>query len=168
MPITFSDNTSKSLALLNNAIRGIPYSISTDSNPYNINGVCQGELIGGNLSILYSLLGTNDQIDYEGKILFIEDLDEFLYHIDHMLFSFQKADIFSKINGLIVGGMTNLRDTSNNFGINIYEIILKQFQDKKIPIAFDFPSGHIDDNIPMVMGKKVELSVLEKTKLRWI
>jgi muramoyltetrapeptide carboxypeptidase len=124
-------------------------------------GTVKGKLVGGNLSILYSLLGTDDQIDYSNTILFIEDLAEHLYHIDRMLFAMEKAGVFNKIKGLIVGGMTDLQDTDTPFGQSLEEIILHHFTYRKIPIAFHFPAGHIDDNRALILGSDCELNVNE-------
>ena len=159
MPLNFSSNTEQSLSTLLLALQKEPYSISTNENKWNKLGKAKGLLVGGNLSILYSLLGTDDQIDYSDTILFIEDLSEQLYHLDRMFFAFSKAGILEKIKGLIIGGMTDMKDTAVPFGKSYKEIILEHFQFRKIPIVFDFPAGHIDDNRALVFGKEVELKV---------
>ena len=114
------------------------------------------------LSILYSLLGTDDQIDYSNKILFIEDLSEQLYAVDRMFFAFKKAGILDKISGLIVGGMTNMFDTTPPIGETIEEIILKHFLYSKTPVCFGFPAGHIDDNRAIRFGSNVTFTVNEE------
>jgi len=161
MPLNFSTNTKDALKTLTNALIGKLEDYKIKSSTYNIFGKSKGILIGGNLSILYALLGTNDDLDYRDKILFIEDLAENLYAIDRMLYSFKKAGVFDKIKGLIVGGMTDLKDTNNPFGKNYQEIILEKFTYNRIPICFDFPAGHIDNNQALVFGKQVNL-VVEK------
>ena len=95
--------------------------------------------MGGNLSILYSMLAAPECYQFEGSILFIEDLAEHLYHIDRMLFALNKAGALNKILGLIVGGMTDLEDTDTPFGIELEEIILSHFKYRSIPICFGFP-----------------------------
>ena len=92
------------------------------------------------------------------SILFIEDLAEQIYHLDRMLFAFAKAGIFDKIKGLIVGGMTDMKDTAIPFGKTLQEVILEHFQYRNIPIIFDFPAGHIDDNRALVFGRNVTLT----------
>lgn len=162
MPLNFEENTEEALSTLLSALEGKSYSITSENSVYNQKGIVEGELIGGNLSILYSLIGTDDQIDYEGKILFIEDLSEQLYHLDRMFYSFAKAGILEKINGLIIGGMTDMKDTAIPFGKNYQEIILAHFKYRKIPICFDFPAGHINDNRALIFGRKITLEINEK------
>ena len=111
------------------------------------------------MSIIFSLLGTQDRFDFEKGILFLEDLSEQLYHLDRMFFALKKAGIFNKINGLIIGGMTDLKDTTPSFGMTYEEIILEKMNEIAIPICFNFPSGHIDDNRAMILGTPVELNV---------
>lgn len=159
MPLNFETNTEEALQTLLTALEKPKYEIVTQFHHYNKKGQAQGELIGGNLSILYGLLGTDDHIDFKNKILFIEDLGEHLYQIDRMLYAFRKAGAFEKINGLIVGGLTQLEDTDIPFGMNIQEIILDHFQFRNIPIAFDFPAGHINDNRALRLGVPINLEV---------
>ncbi len=159
MPLNFSSNSEEALSTLLLALQKKSYSISSIENKWNKSGKAKGILVGGNLSILYSLLGTDDQIDYLDKILFIEDLSEQLYHLDRMFFALSKAGILEKICGLVIGGMTDMKDTTVPFGKSYEQIILEHFQYRKIPIVFDFPAGHIDDNRAIVFGHEVELTV---------
>jgi len=161
MPLNFQSNSSKALETLVSALNGSQYSIKTDSDSHNKTGNAEGKLLGGNLSILFSLLGTNDQVDYTDSILFIEDLAEQIYHIDRMFYAFNKAGVFDKIKGLVVGGMTDLKDTETPFGMSYENVILSHFEYKNIPICFNFPAGHIEDNRALVLGSNVELSVSE-------
>ncbi len=166
MPLNFQENSPESLETLLAAARKQSYSIETATTKWNKFGTSQGELVGGNLSILYSLLGTDDQIDFTGKILFIEDVGEQLYAFDRMLFAFKKAGIFDQIKGLVVGGMTGMKDTEPSSGLSIEQSILDHFEYSKIPICFQFPAGHVDDNRALVFGKSVQLTVsAEKTLL---
>ena len=158
MPLNFKENSQDSFATLDKAWTNEVYSISSTFTSSNKQGSSEGQLVGGNLSILYSLLGTDDQITYENSILFIEDLAEQIYHLDRMLFAFAKAGIFDKIKGLIVGGMTDMKDTSVPFGKTVQEVILEHFQYRNIPIIFDFPAGHIDNNRALVFGRNVTLN----------
>lgn len=161
MPLNFGENTEEALNTLLFALEGKSYSIESENSTYNQKGKGEGELVGGNLSILYSLIGTDDQINYEGKILFIEDLSEQLYHLDRIFYSFAKAGILDKIIGLIIGGMTDMKDTAIPFGKNYPEIILDHFKYRKIPICFDFPAGHINDNRALIFGRNIMLEVNE-------
>lgn len=168
MPLNFKDNSEEALSTLLNHLQGVHSQIEIPSHEMNIHGKTEGVLIGGNLSILYSLLGTDDEVDFQDTILFIEDLAEQLYHIDRMLFAFKKAGVLSQLKGVIVGGMTDMKDTAVPFGQTIEELILSHISPYKIPLVFDFPAGHIDDNRALVFGKKVALTVCDSTTLSYI
>lgn len=161
MPLNFKNNSKESLNSLLSALKGETTSISCLPAMENKYGTAEGILVGGNLSILYSLLGTDDHIDYSNTILFFEDLSEQLYHIDRMLHAFEKAGVFDRIKGLIVGGMTDLEDTTISFGHSVEQIILHHFKYRNIPIAFNFPAGHINDNRALIFGKKCQIVVNE-------
>jgi muramoyltetrapeptide carboxypeptidase len=165
MPLNFKENTPQAIDSLFDALEGKQLHYKIPAHPQNKHGEVTGKLVGGNLSILYSLLGTDDCIDYSDCILFIEDLAEQLYHIDRMFYAFAKAGILDKIKGLIVGGMTDLKDTAVPFGQDIYELILTHFNYRSIPIVFDFPAGHINDNRALIIGAEVKLTVAEMVTL---
>ncbi|MFO0494169.1 MAG: LD-carboxypeptidase [Flavobacteriia bacterium] len=158
MVLNFKDNSHEALNTLLMALKGESFSVAATSN-FNKSGSAEGTIVGGNLSIVYSLIGTNNQPDYSDKILFVEDLAEHLYHIDRMFYALNKSGILDKISGLVVGGMTELEDTATPFGMSVEEIILAHFQYRNIPIAFDFPAGHLNDNRSIVLGKKMLLNV---------
>ncbi len=162
MPLNFETNSKESLTTLVSTLKGKPSNIIVAANNSNKLGSTEGVLLGGNLSILYSLIGTDDEINFENAILYIEEVGEHLYQIDRMFYAFEKAGILEKIKGLIVGGMTNIKDTATPFGKNYQEIILTHFQYKSIPILFDFPAGHFDDNRALVLGAQVNLSITKK------
>ena len=159
MPLNFSSNSKEALSTFEAALSGKQFEINAPSSSFNKAGLASGKLIGGNFSIIFSLLGTQDRFDFEKGILFLEDLSEQLYHLDRMFFALKKAGIFNKINGLIIGGMTDLKDTTPSFGMTYEEIILEKMNEIAIPICFNFPSGHIDDNRAMILGTPVELNV---------
>lgn len=138
----------------------ISYQISNSS--YNKKGKTTGVLVGGNLSILYSLLGSKSAIDTADKILFIEDLDEYLYHVDRMMMNLKRNGYFDKLKGIIVGGMTDMHDNSIPFGRNASEIILDITQEFNFPICFDFPAGHLSDNRALILGKTIDFEVSEQ------
>jgi muramoyltetrapeptide carboxypeptidase len=161
MPLNFAENTEIAMNTMLDALQGKQTEIQILSHQYNKRGNAVGKLIGGNFSILYSMLGTDDQPEYADTILFIEDLSEQLYHLDRMFYAFAKAGILNRINGLIVGGMTNMKDTGTSIGMSLQQIILSHFEYRKIPIVFDFPAGHIEDNRALIFGTKVELRVDE-------
>lgn len=166
MPIDLHKVTTRSKESLTKVLFGdFPsYSISYHAN--NKMGTGQGQLIGGNLSILYSLCGSRSAVDTHGKILFIEDLDEYLYHIDRMLQNLKRNNYFEGLKGLIVGGMTDMHDNTIPFGKTVEEIILEVVEEYDFPVVFNFPAGHIEDNQTLVLGAEVTLSVhKEKVEL---
>ena len=169
MPLNFSSNSKEALSTLDAALSGKKFEINAPPSSLNKEGLASGKLIGGNLSIIFSLLGTQERFEFEEGILFLEDLSEQLYHLDRMFFALKKAGAFNKINGLIVGGMTDLKDTTPSFGMTYEEIILEKMEGIAIPICFNFPSGHIDDNRAMILGAPVEIEVNSiGVKLRYI
>ena len=165
MPLNFSSNSKEALDTLIRALTTQEYSISCQPHGMNRTGKANGKLVGGNLSILFSLLGTNGQAPYDNTILFIEDLAEPIYHIDRMFYAFEKAGILDRIKGLIVGGMTDLTDTATPFGKNCEEVILSHFEYNRIPICFGFPAGHIDDNRALILGRDVQLEINDNETL---
>lgn len=145
----------------------ITYEIRSSS--YNKKGKTNGVLVGGNLSILYSLLGSKSSINTENKILYIEDLDEYLYHIDRMMMNLKRNGYFDKVRGIIVGGMTDMHDNQIPFGRNATEIILDSTQEFDIPVCFDFPAGHLSDNRALILGNEIEFEVSESsTQVRFV
>ncbi len=167
MPINFSTNTKESLDSLQKALFGEKLGYEFDTHQMNRNGKAVGELVGGNLSIVYSLTGTDSQVNTEGKILFIEDLDEYLYHVDRMMENLDRAGILSGLSGLVVGGMSDMNDNAIAFGKNALEIILDAVADYDFPVCFDFPAGHIDDNRTLIMGRTVELNLEGNCSLKF-
>lgn len=159
MPLNFAENTPESLNSMLDALEGRELNVEIQSSSSNKLGKAEGILLGGNLSIIHGLIGTDAQPDYTDSILFIEDLAEQLYHIDRIFYSLAKAGILDKIKGLIIGGMTDMKDTLVPFGQTLEEIILSHFAYRKIPIAFNFPAGHIDDNRALIFGNNVSLNV---------
>jgi len=166
MPITFAKNTKSSLENLRKALFGKKVSYQIESHPFNRKGLAEAEIVGGNLSILYSLLASESQMNTDGKILFIEDLDEYLYHIDRMMQALKRAGMLKNLAGLIIGGMSDMNDNSPSFGRSSEEIIRDVVSEYKYPVAFGFPAGHIDDNNPIVFGEKVKLEVGGLTNIK--
>ena len=126
---------------------------------YGRNGEAKGTLIGGNLSVLYSILGSTSEVDFTDKILFIEDLDEMLYHIDRMMQNLKRSGILAEISGLIVGGMNDMRDNTIPFGQTANEIIAMAVSEYEYPVCYGFPAGHIADNRALIMGANIILKV---------
>lgn len=131
----------------------------------NRNGSCTGELVGGNLSLIYSLQGTPWQLETRGKILIIEDLTEYFYHLDRMMQNLRLAGQLKDLAGLIVGGFTEMKDNDSPFGKSAYEIIMDAVQDYHFPVFFDFPVGHIPKNLALILGSNYHLDVAGSCKL---
>ncbi|MFT5157398.1 MAG: muramoyltetrapeptide carboxypeptidase [Bacteroidia bacterium] len=161
MPINIShdDLENKSIMCLKHFVFGNSMSYPLSSHPLNIPGTCKGELYGGNLSMLNSLLGSNtiNASQLSKKILFLEDLDEYLYHIDRMMMNLERNGILDELSGVLVGGMTDMNDNAVPFGKSAEEIIIDYFTDRNIPVFFNAPLGHKGDNLPLPIGKKVEI-----------
>jgi muramoyltetrapeptide carboxypeptidase len=140
-----------------------PVEYPTTINPNNKNGTGEGVLIGGNLAILQNLAGTASDINTKGKILFIEDAEEYLYNIDRMLWNLKRSGKLSGLKGLIVGGFTHLRpdDPGEEFGKTIYQIIMEKVSEYHYPVCFDFPVGHQKSNYAMKCGVRHRLSVTQ-------
>jgi muramoyltetrapeptide carboxypeptidase len=162
MPINFETNTPEALQSLLDAMTGSYLKYSLESHPLNRLGNTSGELVGGNLSILYSLLGTKTLLHTANRILFIEDLDEYLYHIDRMMIALKRAGKLSQLAGIIVGGMTDMKDNTVPYGKSAEEIILEHVQEYNYPVCFGFPSGHILDNRALKLGSIAQLNITEK------
>lgn len=159
MPLDVKKNTSEALNSLKKCLFGKPILYEIPTSKESILGTASGQLVGGNLSMLYSLLGSKSTINTDKKILFIEDLDEYLYHIDRMLMNLKRNGYFNNLEGLIVGGMTAMHDNKIPFGKTAKEIILDHVSEYNFPIVFDFPAGHLNDNRALFFGRKVNLEV---------
>ena len=163
MPVDIGKNTLEALKSLKKALFGDNLSYSINSDKLNKLGIAKGKLVGGNLSMLYSLLGSETTINTDGKILFLEDLDEYLYHIDRMMQNLKRNGYFNNLNGLIIGSMSDMNDNTIPFGKTAQEIVLDVCNEYDFPICFNFPAGHIDDNRALILGRVVELKVESKT-----
>jgi len=139
-----------------------------EGHEFNINGEASGKLVGGNLTLLQSLLQSKSSIDTSNKIIFIEDVGEYLYHIDRMLHSLKRADYFSKCSGLIVGDFTEIKKNETKFGKNLHEIINEIVEEYNIPVIYGFPAGHGEKNLPLIFGRNVQIIVSEnKSEIRF-
>jgi muramoyltetrapeptide carboxypeptidase len=142
---------------------GEPVKYEFASRHLGREGNTRGIVVGGNLSLLYALSGTPDELDTTGKILFIEDLDEYLYHIDRMMLNLKRGGKLKNLAGLVVGGFTEIKDNMVPFGKTAEEIIYDAVKEYNFPVCFDFPAGHVDRNLALYFGKEAILSV-EKDK----
>jgi muramoyltetrapeptide carboxypeptidase len=167
MPVNITSDTeiNDSVETLKNALFGKSISYKYKRHSLSRPGEAEAVLTGGNLSILYSLMGSVSEIETAGKILFLEDVDEYLYHIDRMMMALKRSGKLNRIKGLIVGGMDRMNDNKVPFGKTANEIIEDVTREYKYPICFDFPAGHGETNLALIMGRKVKLSVNGEVKL---
>ncbi|MGE8534780.1 LD-carboxypeptidase [Chryseobacterium sp. JV274] len=165
--------TDESYDLIFDILKGKTPKYTLESNQFNKEGNIEGELVGGNLALIYALLGTKYSFDFKDKILFIEDIGENFYALDRMIMSLELAGVFSKIKGLIVGGMTNMGDEKENksyeesFDEFAYKLISERISKYKFPVVFAFPNGHIKDNRPLLIGGNLKMKVGTKVKLEF-
>lgn len=162
MPISMNEETIDNCNALFDALIGKKIELSGHNHPYNQYGTSAGKIVGGNLSILYSMLGSPSDINTNGAILFLEDLDEYLYHIDRMIVALKRAGKFDHLAGLIIGGMSDMHDNTIPFGYSAEEIIMKHCQEYDFPIAFNIPVGHGKDNKTLKLGVSSKLIVSSK------
>ena len=160
MPLLFANPQAKtSVESLKNALFGLPEVIRAKSSPYNRPGDAVGIVVGGNLSLVADSMGTDSEPLLDGCILVLEEVDEHLYRIDRMLTHLQRAGKLNTLAGIVIGHMSDLKDTTPGFGETIQEIVLKKMEDSSCPVAFSFPTGHENPNIAWVHGSRMSLSV---------
>ena len=160
MPILFENiGAEKSTLSLKSTLLKDFHDFNILPHEHNRTGTATAELIGGNLSMLAHLMGTPDEIETKGKILFIEDLDEYLYHIDRMMTQLQRGGKINQLAGLIVGHFSDMKDSLVPFGKNALQIIADQTKEFDFPVCFGFPVGHAFDNMTLVCGAEYKLAV---------
>ncbi len=140
-------------------LSGMKMKYSVEDKLMNTEGVAEGAIAGGNLSVLCSLAGSPYEPDYDGKILFLEDVDEYLYHIDRMILNFELRNIFRRIAGLLVGSFSGMHDNVLPFGKDALEIIAERAYKYNVPALFGFPAGHEKFNYPLIFGRVATLTV---------
>ena len=162
MPFSFAKSTPMAIESLKNELFGKRNQYIIEPNELNRKGEAQGILIGGNLSILYSITGTKSGMNTSNKILFLEDLDEYLYHIDRMMMNLKRSSKLHDLAGLVIGGFSDMKDNKVAFGTTAYEIIAENVAEYNYPVCYGFPAGHVDDNRALVIGGTYKLSVGDK------
>lgn len=165
MPLTLKLNDpvqKESIISLHKALFGKKLSYKLDASETNRIGEGTGQLVGGNLSIVYSMLSSNTDLNMDGKVLFLEDVNEALYHIDRMMISLQRAGYFEKCKGLIIGDFRLKKNEGNEFGETVEDIVNRVTEGTDFPIIYNFPAGHLDDNRALIFGNFVDLKVSEK------
>lgn len=166
MPIQFERSAPEAIESLRHELFGQKNEYIVAPHELNRTGSATGIMIGGNLSILYAITGTRSGINTDGKILFLEDLDEYLYHIDRMVINLKRSGKLQRLAGLVVGGFTDMHDNKIPFGKTAYEIIAEHVAPFNYPVCYNFPAGHIEDNRALVIGRTYNLNVTtEKVSL---
>lgn len=150
------------LQILQNALRGDSFLYECIAHPLNRSGNAIGELVGGNLSILVNLLGTKSEIDTTGKILFVEDVDEYIYQVDRMFVQLKRCGKLENLAGLVIGKFAGIKDTTLPFGKTVFETIREHVHAYNYPICFDFPVGHSNENVALKHGVLHNLEVKRK------
>ena len=165
--------TEESYDLTFDILKGKFPNYKIDSTENNRVGEASGILVGGNLALIYALLGTKYSFDFTDKILFIEDIGENFYAMDRMIMSLELAGVFKKIKGLIVGGMTNMGKENENksyeesFDPFVNQQIANRVSQYDFPTAFNFPNGHIFDNRPLIIGSEITMKVGKDVKVKF-
>ena len=157
MPYTFDESTPEALSSLKKVIFGERQTYHYSSEFNNQPGVGKGILIGGNLTLLVMMQGSVSEMDFDDKILFLEDVGEQEYSIDRMLRMLKRAGKLKNLRGLIIGAFNEIAEEKISFGQTAEQVIWDIVKDYDYPVCFNFPTGHIENNLSMVLGAEVEL-----------
>lgn len=161
--------SSESFQNIEKVLRGEKLFYQINAHPLNKLGKCSGKLVGGNLSLLYSLIGSESELKGENLILFIEDWNENWYHLNRMLMSLKRSGILCRISGVLIGSFTQMDvmienpDFYSEFDLQSYQIIRNFMNEFNIPLGFGFPAGHIGDNRALILGGEIEMIVTKET-----
>nr|NQU93657.1 LD-carboxypeptidase [Bacteroidota bacterium] len=169
MPLDFIrvNDPGRSVQYLIDTIQGKHLNYSFNSHPLNRKGNAKAVLVGGNLSILCSLLGSKGDPDTDGRILFIEDVGENLYRLDRMMWTLKRAGKLDGLAGLVVGGLTGMTDNDIKFGLTAEEIVAEAVAAYDYPVCFNFPAGHQKQNFPLILGRELEFEVQKNISLNF-
>ena len=154
-----TETIKETISTFKDALFGNPLNYTLEGSKFNKDGVVNAAIVGGNLSVLYSMLGSNTSIDTSGKIVFIEDIGEYEYHIDRMLQALKRAGYFDNCAGVLVGSISKIRKNTTLWGSSVQQLILDVLADYNFPIAFNMPAGHEKDNRALILGRTVTLTV---------
>jgi muramoyltetrapeptide carboxypeptidase len=161
-----SGGTDATSTLMRDLLMGSVPRYELPAHPQNIEGTASGVLVGGNLCSYAAISGTKFQLDPEQDvILFIEEVDEYIYHIDRMMHALKRAGKLEHLKGLIVGGLTQIHDNPNPFGMTAEQVIAEAVAEQDYPVCFGFPAGHFDDNRPLFFGQEAKIEVTEKASV---
>jgi muramoyltetrapeptide carboxypeptidase len=161
MAAAFNDDGYKNpyVRSLKDALEGRPMDYSCAVHEFNRQGEAAGELVGGNLALLAHLTGTGSDIKTKNRILFIEDVGEYLYNIDRMMHQLKRSGKLDKLSGLVVGGFTDVKDTERPFGQDAYQVIHSLVKEYDYPVCFGFPVSHDAENYALKIGFRCTLKV---------
>lgn len=164
MAAAFNDGGYKNIYIksLQSALIGKKNNYVVKPHRYNKPGVTQGELVGGNLALLVNMIGTNSDLITKNKILFIEDVGEYIYSIDRMVYQLKRSGKLDNIAGLIIGGFADMKDTERPFGKTVYAAINDIIAEYKYPVCFDFPVSHGKKNVALKVGGNYQLAIDHK------
>ena len=165
MPFYFANKTPEAKQSLYDALTGKPLQYAFSSHHLNRCGEAEAEVVGGNLSVLIGMMGSETFPETDGKILFIEEVDEYIYHIDRMMHCLKRAGKLDRLKGLIVGGLTQIKDNTHPFGMTAEQVIAEAVSEYDYPVCFGFPAGHFDDNRALFFGQKSIIKVDSKTSV---
>ncbi|MBE0638828.1 MAG: LD-carboxypeptidase [Bacteroidales bacterium] len=165
MPLNYPEcgNICTAIDKLFQVVSGKNPNYAVPAHPLNRPGKSQGVLVGGNLAIITSQIGSVSEIDTDGRILFLEEVDEKLYRFDRMMLTLKRAGKLSNLAGLVVGGLTEMTDSAKGYGNNAEEIVADAVKEFDFPVCFAFPAGHIKENYPLIIGREVALDVREQS-----
>ncbi|MFD2542695.1 LD-carboxypeptidase [Lacinutrix gracilariae] len=149
----------ESIASFKDALFGKPIAYTLKGSAYNKIGKVTAPIVGGNLTILHTMLGSNTSIDTSGKILFIEEIGEYKYHIDRMLQSLKRAGYFENCKGVLVGDMSKMRKNTTLWGTSVEQLVLDALAEYDFPIVFNMPAGHEEDNRALILGRNATITV---------
>lgn len=163
MPYFLANKTSEALQSLADVLTGKPLHYEWAVHPLNRLGQVKGEIVGGNLSVLYGMMGSNSFPETDGKILFIEEVDEYIYHVERMMYGLKRAGKLDHLKALVVGGLTEIHDNPEPFGKTVEQAIFDVVKEYDFPVCFGFPAGHQPDNRAIVFGKEANLKINDQS-----
>lgn len=161
MPHILANKTPEALQSLIDALTGKPLHYKWPAHPLNRPGMAKGVIVGGNLSVLCGMLGSNSFPETDGKILFVEEIDEYIYHVERMMYALKRAGHLAHLKALVIGGLTDIHDNPDPFGKTVEQAIFDVVKEYDYPICFGFPAGHQPDNRAIVFGKEMNLTIRE-------
>lgn len=161
MPHILANKTPEALQSLIDALTGKPLHYEWSAHTLNRPGEAEGLIVGGNLSVLCGMLGSNSFPETDGKILFIEEVDEYIYHVERMMYALKRAGKLQNLKALIVGGLTDIHDNPDPFGKPVEQAIFDVVKDYNYPVVFGFPAGHQPDNRAIILGKEACFTIGE-------